>query len=89
MITFVYVYLKSDKSKYFKLKSTVYIHQFHSNNPPTKEQLDLIYERPLKHYFKEFETIKFDYQIIPNSCMNIYVDNQENYELLKSKYEWK
>ena len=89
MITFVYVYLKSDKSKCFKLKSTVNIHQFHPNNPPTEKDMELLYERPLKYYFKEFETIKFDYEIIPNSCMNIYVDNQENYELLKSKYEWK
>ena len=89
MITFVYVYLKSNKSKYFKLKSTVYIHQFHPNNPPTEKDKELLYERPLKRAFKEFETIKFDYEIIPNSCMNIYVDNQEDYELLKSKYEWK
>ena len=84
----VYVYLKSDKTKSFKLKSTVLIHIFHPNNPPTKKELDFMYERPLKQYFPEFETIKFDYEIY-YSEMAIYVDNQEDYELLKSKYEWK
>ena len=88
MIGSVYVYLKSDKSKYFKLKSTVHIHQFHPNNPITEKDKELLYERPLKRTFKEFETIKFDYEIY-YSEMAIYVDNQEDYELLKSKYEWK
>ena len=84
----VYVYLKSDKTKYFRLKINVIILQFHPNNPPTKEYLDFLYKKPLKKHFQEFGTIKFDYEITDTS-VNIYVDNQEDYELLKSKYEWK
>ena len=77
----VFVYLKSDKSKSFKLKSTVFIY----NYPINKE---LTYIKSLKQYFPEFETIKFDYEIYYNE-MVIYVDNQEDFELIKSKYEWK
>lgn len=88
MISFVYIYPESNKSKYFKLKSTVYIHQFHPNNPPTEEKLDLLYIKPLKHYFPEFETIKFRYNVF-NTSIQIYIENDEDYELIKSKYEWK
>lgn len=88
MISFVYIYPESNKSKYFKLKGTVYIHQFHPNNPPSEEQLELLYIKPLKHYFPEFETIKFRYNVF-NTSILIYIENDEDYELLKSKYEWK
>lgn len=77
----VFVYLKSDKTKSFKLKSTVFIYNYPINE-------ELTYIKSLKHYFPEFETIKFDYEIY-YSEMTIYVDNQEDFELLKSKYEWK
>lgn len=77
----VFVYLKSDKSKSFKLKSTVFIYNYPINE-------ELTYIKSLKQYFPEFKTIKFDYEIY-YSEMAIYVDNQEDYELLKSKYEWK
>jgi len=77
----VFVYLKSDKSKSFKLKSTVFIYNYPINE-------ELTYIKSLKQYFSEFETIKFDYEIYYNE-MVIYVDNQEDFELIKSKYEWK
>ena len=77
----VFVYLKSDKSKSFKLKSTVFIYNYPINE-------ELTYIKSLKQYFPEFKTIKFDYEIYYNE-MVIYVDNQEDFELIKSKYEWK
>lgn len=77
----VYVYLKSDKTKSFKLKSNVFIYNYPINE-------ELTYIKSLKQYFSEFKTIKFDYKIY-YSEMAIYVDNQEDFELLKSKYEWK
>ena len=77
----VFVYLKSDKTKSFKLKSTVFIYNYPINE-------ELTYIKSLKHYFPEFETINFDYEIY-YSEMAIYVDNQEDFELLKSRYEWK
>lgn len=77
----VFVYLKSDKSKSFKLKSTVFIYNYPINE-------ELTYIKSLKQYFPEFETINFDYEIYYNE-MVIYVDNQEDFELIKSKYEWK
>mgnify|MGYP000851423080 CR=1 FL=1 len=83
----VYVYL-NDKSKYFRLKINVIILQFQPNIPPTKKELDLLYKEPLKKHFSEFGTIKFDYELLSDS-VHIYIENDEDYELLKSKYEWK
>lgn len=77
----VFVYLKSDKTKSFKLKSTVFIYNYPINE-------ELTYIKSLKHYFPEFETIKFRYHVF-NTCIQIYIENDEDYELLKSKYEWK
>nr|DAY09608.1 MAG TPA: hypothetical protein [Caudoviricetes sp.] len=79
MIGSVYVYLKSDKSKYFKLKSAVYIHQFHPNNPITEKNKELLYERPLKRALKSLKqlnlimkyiTVKWLFMLITKKIMN-------------------